>query len=96
MTVSHCTYQTTDINRIADLLKLPAFDNRPTYRVRVYHAGTHEATYHITALDAAEAVAAVEEEMDIQPPSVTRDRDGKLSIRGWHGYEFRVREVALA
>ena len=93
MTVAHCTYTITDLDRIACLLKLPAFDDRPTFRIRVYQAGVHKATHTVPAADVPAAIAAVEEEMGIQPPQVTRDRDGKLSIRGWHGYEFRVRRV---
>jgi len=93
MTVSHCTYRITDLDRIARLLKLPDFDERPTYRVRVYQAGVHKATHTVPAADVPAAIAAVEEKMDIQPPQVSRDRDGKLAIKGWHGYEFRVRRV---
>ena len=93
MTVSVATYQTTDLDRIARLLKLPSFDERPSFRIRVYQAGTLKHTHTLTALDAAEAIAAVEQEMGIQPPQVERDREGKLSIRGWHGYEFRARRI---
>ena len=91
--VGGAVYQTTDLDRMARLLNLPAFDEHPTFRIRVYQAGVHKATHTVPAADVQAAIAAVEEEMDIQPPQVTRDRDGNLAIKGWHGYEFRVRRV---
>lgn len=44
--------------------------------------------------DANEAIDVVEARLGLKPPQVSVDhRTGKLSVTGWHGYEFVARAL---
>ena len=66
------------------------------YLVRVYKSGL-ECREPITAegADASEAIDNAEASMGLKPPRMSIDKStGKMSVTGWHGFEFVAQAIA--
>ena len=77
------------------------------YLVRVYRSGMEisrmskggrelEYPFVVEAEDAAEAMDEVEQDrMGLKPPQMSINHStGKMSVTGWHGYEFVAQAIA--
>jgi hypothetical protein len=65
------------------------------FAIRVFKQGKPVSDKPLKAegKDANEAIDEIEARLGLKPPRVSIDKDGKMSVVGWHGYEFVARAL---
>jgi hypothetical protein len=65
------------------------------YAVKVFKQGIQQGKVLMTeALNGKDACDITEEKLGLKAPRIVIDpRSGEMTVNGWHGFEFRARQL---